>query len=100
MFYPYGTLKQRLCMEGNVLLHEWADRYAVPLRRCGKLIIAVEPADLDGLERVWDQCLANDVPDVRRLTSEEARALEPRVRVHEGIWSGTSSVVEQAAYAR
>lgn len=100
MFYPAGTLKQRLCIEGNVLFHEWADRYEVPLLRCGKLIIAVEPEDTDNLERVWQQCLANDVPDVRRLTGDEARALEPRVRVHEGIWSGTSSVVDQAAYAR
>lgn len=100
MFYPQGTLKQRLCMEGNVLLHEWADRYEVPLLRCGKLIIAVEPEDTDNLERVWEQCLANEVPDVRRVTGDEGRAFEPRVRMHEGIWSGTSSVVDQAAYAR
>jgi L-2-hydroxyglutarate oxidase LhgO len=100
MFYPTGSLKQRFCMEGNVLLHAWVDRYDVPLRRSGKLIVAVEPEDAQGLERVWDQCRANDVPDVRRLSGAEARALEPRIRVHEGIWSGTSSVVDQAAYAR
>ncbi len=100
MFYPTGSLKHRLCLEGNALLHEWADRFAVPLRRCGKLIIAVEPEDTDGLDRVWEQCVANGVPDVRRLPAAEARALEPRVRIHEAIWSGTSSVVDQAAYAR
>ncbi len=100
MFYPAGSLKQRLCMEGNELLHAWADRYHVALRRCGKLIVAVEPEDADGLERVWEQCLSNTVPDVRRLSGAESRALEPRIRVHEAIWSGTSSVVDQAAYAR
>lgn len=100
MFYPTGSLKHRLCMEGNVLLHEWADRFAVPLRRCGKLIVAVEPEDTDGLDQVWEQCLANEVPEVRRLSAVEARSLEPRVRIHQAIWSGTSSVVDQAAYAR
>ena len=100
MFYPAGSLKHRLCMEGNALLHEWADRFAVPLRRCGKLIIAVDPEDADGLDRVWEQCLANEVPEVRRVPEAGARALEPRVRIHEAIWSGTSSVVDQAAYAR
>ena len=100
MFYPAGSLKHRLCMEGNALLHEWADRFSVPLRRCGKLIIAVEPEDMEGLDRVWEQCLANEVPDVRRVPKAEARALEPRVRIHEAIWSGTSSVVDQTAYAR
>ena len=100
MFYPAGSLKHRLCMQGNALLHEWADRFAVPLRRCGKLIIAVDPEDADGLDRVWEQCVANEVPEVRRLPAPEARDLEPRVRIHEAIWSGTSSVVDQAAYAR
>lgn len=100
MFYPTGTLKHRLCMVGNVLLHEWAERFNVPLRRDGKLIIAVEPEDTGGLDRVWEQCVANEVPETRRMSGAEARALEPRVRIHEAIWSGTSSVVDQAAYAR
>ena len=87
MFYPEGSLKHRLCMEGNVLLHEWAERFGVPLLRCGKLIVAVEPEELPGLERVWAQCLANGVPEVRRVGAEESRSLEPNVRIHEAIWS-------------
>ncbi|GMU39859.1 MAG: hydroxyglutarate oxidase [Chloroflexota bacterium] len=100
MFYPTGTLKHRFCLEGNVLIHEWAARFNVPLRHCGKLIIAVEPEDTEGLQQVWEQCLANDVPGVHLLTAAEATALEPQVRIHEAIWSGTSSVVDQAAYAK
>lgn len=100
MFYPTDSLKHRLCMEGNRLLHAWAEARSVPLRRNGKLIVAVEERDADGLERVWVQCVANEVPAVRRLTGEEVAALEPQVRAHAGIWSGTSSVVDQAAYAR
>ncbi len=100
MFYETGSLKHRLCVEGNVLLHEWADARGVPLLRCGKLIVAVEPEDRDGLERVWARAEANDVPGMSRLTPQEARDLEPRVRMTEAIWSATSSVVDQAAYAR
>ena len=100
MFYPTETLKHRLCMEGNRLLHEWAEQYAVPLRRSGKLIVAVEPDDADGLERVWARSVANEVPEMRRLTQAEAHELEPRVRIHEALWSGTSSVIDQAAYVR
>ncbi|MEX2032449.1 MAG: FAD-dependent oxidoreductase, partial [Dehalococcoidia bacterium] len=100
MFYETGSLKHRLCLEGNILLHEWADANALPMRRCGKLIVAVDPDDRDGLERVWRRAEANDVPEMRRLTSTEALGLEPRVRMAEAIWSGTSSVIDQAAYAR
>ncbi|MCK9487090.1 MAG: NAD(P)/FAD-dependent oxidoreductase [Dehalococcoidia bacterium] len=100
MFYETGSLKHRLCLEGNALLHEWADAHTVPLRRCGKLIVAVEPGDLDGLERVWERGVTNEVPGMRHLTPQEARALEPRVRMAAAVWSGASSVVDQAAYAR
>lgn len=100
MFYETGSLKHRLCVEGNALLHEWVEANALPLRRCGKLIVAVEAADMDGLDRVWQRSEANEVPGMRRLSLAEAQSLEPSVRMSAAIWSGTSSVIDQAAYAR
>jgi len=100
MFYPAESLKHRLCLEGNRLLHEWVDRYRVPLRRCGKLIVAPELEDVGQLDAVWEQGAANSVPDFRRLTASETHALEPRIRAHDAVWSGTSSVIEQAEYIR
>ncbi|MEX1021930.1 MAG: FAD-dependent oxidoreductase, partial [Dehalococcoidia bacterium] len=75
MFYETSSLKHRFCVEGNPLLHEWADAHDVPLLRCGKLIVAVTEADLDGLERIEARGAANGVPEMRRLTLEEARDL-------------------------
>jgi L-2-hydroxyglutarate oxidase LhgO len=100
MFYETGSLKHRLCIEGARLLHEWCDARNVPLRRTGKLIVAVEAADLDGLERVWTHAEVNGVPGMRRLARTEAQAMEPAVRFAEAIACDASSVVDQAAYAR
>ena len=100
MFYETGSLKHLLCIEGARLLHEWCDARNVPLRRTGKLIVAVEAADLDGLERVWKRAEANGVPGMRRLTRVEAQALEPAVQFAEAIACDASSVMDQAAYAR
>lgn len=100
MFYETGSLKHRLCIEGARLLHEWCEARGVPLRRTGKLIVAVEPADLDGLDRVWARAEANGVPGMRRLAPTEARAMEPAIRFAEAIACDASSVVDQAAYAR
>ena len=39
IYYPAGTLKSRLCIEGRPLLYEFCNRHHVPFERCGKLIV-------------------------------------------------------------
>src|SRR5258706_8002488 len=43
MYYPTGSLKAQLCIEGRELLYRFAADYAVAYDRCGKLIIAADP---------------------------------------------------------
>ncbi len=100
IYYPTGSLKHRLCIEGNRLLYQWAADHSVRVARSGKLIIAVEEGDLGALEEVERQARANDVPGIRRLTAVEANALEPSVRSVAALLSETSGVIDQAAFVR
>src|ERR671930_2625578 len=54
IYYAPGSLKARLCVEGAAAPYEYCADNGIEAPRCGKLVVAVRPADvprLDELER-------------------------------------------------
>jgi len=100
IYYPTGSLKHRLCWEGNALLYEWAESHHVPHLRCGKLIVALSEDERAGLDEVEAQARQNEARDIERITGTRARELEPHVPIVEAVWSPSTGVVDQAALAR
>lgn len=100
IYYETGSLKHRLCWEGNALIYEWAEAHHVPIRRTGKLIVALSEEERGGLDEVYRQATANEARGIERLTGEQARELEPNVPIVEAIWSPSTGVVDAFALAR
>src|SRR6266404_9077998 len=50
LYYPTGSLKARLCIEGRERLYEFCAEHGVPHVRCGKLVVAIDPDDIAGLD--------------------------------------------------
>jgi len=98
IYYPAGSLKARLCVEGRERLYRYMAERGVPHRRCGKLIVATEPEDLGRLEALRAKAAANGVDDLRPLGAAEALALEPELRCAGALLSPSTGILDSHAY--
>lgn len=97
IYYPQGSLKARLCVQGKTMLYDYCVTRGVPHSRCGKLIVATAPEQRQALEGIKTRAQANGVDDLRWLTREEARALEPELECVAALLSPSTGIVDSHA---
>jgi L-2-hydroxyglutarate oxidase LhgO len=79
IYYTKGSLKARLCVEGNRRMYEFCAKHNVPHRRTGKLVVAAagdDPADIAALKKKGE---VNGVEGLRIIDAAEIRAREPHI---------------------
>jgi L-2-hydroxyglutarate oxidase LhgO len=97
LYYPQGSFKARLCVEGRKLLYAFCAEHGVPAKRLGKLIVATDAAQLPQLEALRRRGLANGVDDLVALSREEARRLEPELECVAALLSPSTGIVDSHA---
>lgn len=98
LYYPQGSLKARLCVEGRERLYDFCESHAVPHRRCGKLIVATTPEEVSGLENLLAKGRANGCGDLVLLSRAEALALEPALDCLAALHSPSTGIIDSHAY--
>ena len=96
-YYTADSLKARFCRDGNRALTEYCLERKLPIRRCGKLVVAKDANDLAGLDELLRRGRDNGV-EVEEVDAPAAREIEPRSKTFErALWSPTTSSVDPAA---
>ena len=97
IYYPQGSLKARTCVEGRERLYRYCAERGVPHRRCGKLIVATDAAQLEELEGIRRRAHANGVTDVVHISPAQALAMEPELRCVAALHSPSTGIIDSHA---
>ncbi|MEW5739595.1 MAG: NAD(P)/FAD-dependent oxidoreductase [Myxococcota bacterium] len=97
LYYPTGSLKARLCVEGRRRLLEFCTTHHVPHALVGKLVVATAPDEEPELHRLLTQGQANGVEGLELVSSDFVRQKEPQVRATAALWSPATGIVDAHA---
>lgn len=98
IYYPQGSLKAQLCVQGKKMLYDYCAGRGVAHRRCGKLIVATSSEQVAQLATTQVRAAANGVHDLVLLTENEARALEPHLACQAALHSPGTGIIDSHAY--
>src|SRR5438270_4683424 len=80
IYYPAGSLKSMLCIQGRRLLYEFCAMHGVPHEKCGKLIVATEDDERPRLERLYETGIRNGVEGLTMVDRAFIAQREPNIR--------------------
>jgi L-2-hydroxyglutarate oxidase LhgO len=94
IYYPVGSLKARLCVDGRERLYAYCAERSIAHKRCGKLIVATTDAQRDALPGILQKASVNGVHDLRLLDAAEVRSMEPALEGLAAVYSPSTGIVD------
>ena len=94
IYYPTGSLKARLCVQGKTMLYDYCAQRSIGHQRCGKLLVATHTNQVAQLQLLLAQAKANGVHDLVLLDHSQALALEPELQCVAALYSPSTGTVD------
>ena len=93
VYYKPGSLKARNCLRGIDMLQRFAEEHGVPYETCGKVIVAVDDSEREGLRKLYERGQQNGVP-CEMISKERLHELEPHVAGVEAIHVKSTGIID------
>lgn len=100
IYYRPGSLKAQLCTRGRALLQEFCSDRGLPYVECGKLVVAVDPAERGRLDALEQTALRNGVPGLRRVDGSGIQEVEPHAVGIAALHSPRTAITDYVGIAR
>jgi L-2-hydroxyglutarate oxidase LhgO len=100
LYYAPGSLKARLCRRGVDLLRDFCAEHGVVYDECGKVVVALDEAELPRLDALEQRATENGVPGLRRLDAAGLREIEPHAAGIAALHSPETAITDFRAVAQ
>jgi len=101
IYYKPGSKQAHHCVNGARLLSLYCIQHALPYKRVGKLIVAVNHKEVERLHKLFERGCDNGVPDLKLIEkNQKICALEPNISAEQAIWSPSTAIVDFHAIAQ
>jgi len=92
-YYTADSLKAKLCRDGNFAWRQYCEDNKLTLNHCGKLVVARDEEELNGLDELYRRGQVNNV-ELEMISAADAVEIEPTVYTFErALWSPTTATV-------
>jgi glycerol-3-phosphate dehydrogenase len=92
LYYPKGSLKAKLCVEGRLMFPELAKQLDVPYKLCGKHVIAKTEEELEDLEDLKAVGEGNGVKGLTIISGEELKKRETKLDALYALYSPVAGI--------
>jgi L-2-hydroxyglutarate oxidase LhgO len=100
LYYSTDSLRARHCVRGRRMLYAFCGSHNVPHRKCGKLVVATNPAELTKVETIHAQARINGVEGTEMIGGNAARAMESELFCIGALWSPETGIIDSHAFMR
>ena len=100
IYYPKGSLKAKLCVEGKKKLYAFCDEYELPYSNCGKIIVATSEDEEPALDLILSKAKNNGVDDLYYLNQDEIAELEPNISATKALFSPSTGIIESHSFMK
>ncbi|NBT51868.1 MAG: FAD-dependent oxidoreductase, partial [Marivivens sp.] len=94
LYYPEGSLKARLCLEGREMLYDYCQAQAIAHKQTGKWVVATGPEQSERLRAIYSRAKTNGCSETYLIPGEAAIDQEPKLNAHEVLVSPRTGVVD------
>jgi len=94
IYYQPGSLKAILSKKGNTAIYDICEKYRIPYKKLGKLIVATDEFGMAELEKLKKNGEMNGILDLRILNSDQIRSMETNITAERAIFSPSTGIIE------